>query len=92
MKKSTIDKELSSWNGNMESVITELEKATKKLKTIKQDVFMAGLDSKSVVEGLDAFNLYELSEIFVKLSTVYELAGTSLDVDYLKEEIENKGE
>ena len=55
MKKSTINKELSSWNDNIESVITELEKATKTLKTIKQDVLMAGLDSKSVVEGLDAF-------------------------------------
>jgi hypothetical protein len=76
----------NQWHSDIDNAIAELEGATQKLKRIKNQASMMGLDDWAVVEGLNDFNTYELSSVVKSLDPVYNNLGTILDRDYLDAE------
>jgi len=80
-------KHRDQWHSDIDNAIAELEGATQKLKRIKQEALSMGVDSWTVVEALNDFNLYELKDTVKSLDPVYENLGTALDREYF---IDNK--
>jgi hypothetical protein len=76
----------NQWHSDIDNAIYQLESAAQQLKKIKNQASMMGLDDWSVVEGLNDFNLYELSSVVKSLDPVYESLGTVLDREYLEAE------
>jgi len=76
----------NQWHSDIDNAIAELEGATQKLKRIKSQATMVGLDDWSVVEALNDFGLYELSSVVKSLDPVYENLGTILEREYLEAE------